>query len=663
MKILKWIKAIVKRKPLGPGWLRLLLFTGGAICMGTAIALMVLWINFDQSYPTLMKWINKYDEYFPFTAAIYTMAVFVLGVALNRLWAAGAIVAAAGMVLTLIDYFKLTINGTPLTLEDFGLATKLGEVAGVAGDLTPPYDFWRACIMLAVCVVLLFLFQRLTILTGERRRFLCGTLSLIALLWTFSPEGGMVLGPLANIDIYASMPPANNHRFHGLTLSLWRDAVMQGVPAPDGYSEAYMQDVLTRIDEILLSQEQPAAGEDSERVVPNVVYVLSESFFDITRLPELTYESDPLVNFHALESESISGTFHSHYLGYGTGYIEMTTQYGITKRDFGTSANTCFLEDEAYTRFRSMVNQIQATGDYVTEMFHAFDDSLYHRTTTYPLLGYSDTHFSADIQQMGIEWGGSVYGGYYLKDAYTYKGMVQRLNEINAAGKNALIYGITMENHQPFKPAKFEGKCQIGFSGGDFTAEEIEVIKVMVEGITRADQALGQLTEALRQVETPTILVYFGDHRPNLVLPNKDSIYTRLGQNSSADSTEWTVEECNEIYSTDYLIWANDPSLLKGMEGTRTDSSVTALSTDLLQLMDIPVTRYWGLMAAYGDEVLVNTDLYFVDRDGNVAASPEEADLSSEAQELIDLRRAVLYDAFYGKRYITEALNKLPGTR
>lgn len=46
--------------------------------------------------------------------------------------------------------------------------------------------------------------------------------------------------------------------------------------------------------------------------------------------PDLTFERDPLENFHALEKESISGTFHSHYLGYGTGYIEMSMLEGIT---------------------------------------------------------------------------------------------------------------------------------------------------------------------------------------------------------------------------------------------------------------------------------------------------------------------------------------------
>ena len=101
-----------------------------------------------------------------------------------------------------------------------------------------------------------------------------------------------------------------------MALSLWRDCFLQAKKSPEGYSEAYMEQVLARIDEILTedSADAPAAA-----VQPNIIVAQSESFYDLTRLPGLQYERDPLENFHALESEGISGTFHSHYLGYGTG--------------------------------------------------------------------------------------------------------------------------------------------------------------------------------------------------------------------------------------------------------------------------------------------------------------------------------------------------------
>ena len=176
---------------------------------------------------------------------------------------------------------------------------------------------------------------------------------------------------------------------------------------------------------------------------------------------------------------------------------------------------------------------------------------------------------------MGIEREDGVYGGYYMRDGYFYQGMLNRMEAINAGGQRAFLYGITMENHQPFNPDKFGYECQVGVTCDALSQEDMDIVRVMVEGITRADQALGELTDALRNSPEPTILVFFGDHRPNLFMTDGDTVYTKLGLCPDNDTTEWTADEINDLYSTDYLIWANDAALLQGLEGTGRDSSIT----------------------------------------------------------------------------------------
>ena len=142
-----------------------------------------------------------------------------------------------------------------------------------------------------------------------------------------------------------------------------------------------------------------------------------------------------------------------------------------------------------------------------------------------------------------------------------------------------------MENHQPFDPEKFNYECQIGVESQTLSDENMAIVRVMLEGITRADQALGALTDALREVERPTIVVFFGDHRPNLFMTDGDTVYTKLGLCPSNDAADWTPEQVSDLYSTDYLIWANDPALLQGQAGTRRESSITALAPQLLELL------------------------------------------------------------------------------
>ena len=645
-------RTLTHKKKLGPPWLRWCLFTAAALCMGLAVTCAMQWIAIG-TLPGVLEWGRDCPGHLAMTALLWAVPVYVLGSLTGRLWIAALPVGTVGLILALVDYFKNAINGTPLELADFGLAGAAGDVAGLAGDLTPPEDFYPAAAMLLLCVLVLFLTRRLTALEGALRGRTC-LLSLTLAGVLLTGTGTRTVGGWLGVDFYTRMDPAESHSLHGLTLSLWRDAFPQPKTPPEGYDEDYMLGVLDRIDQLLGTEEEPSTK-------PNILFILSESFYDLSRLPVLRYDGDPLENFHALEAESISGSFHSHYLGYGTGYIEMSMLYGLNSLDLPPGTNICFQDDEVYERFDALAEQYTKSGDYTAEMLHAYDNTLYNRTVTYPLLGFNDLYFSDRIQQMGIEREDGAYGGFYMRDGYFFQGMLKRMEALNQEGKRAFLYGITMENHQPFEPQKFNYECQIPLIAPDFTPAQRDVIRVMLEGITRADQALGELTDYLRQSEEPTIVVFFGDHRPNLFMPGGDTVYTLLGLCPENDTLNWTTEQINDLYSTDYLIWANDPELLDGLAGTRRDSSITALGPQLLELTGTPVSRYWGLLEEVSKVCLTQTDLYFVDGVGKASFTREEAGLSPEALELLELRDAVVYDAVYGKRYITEQMNQPPG--
>lgn len=647
-----------KYPSIGPLWLRWLLFTAAALCMGLAVTAAMQWIALG-TLPAILEWALAYPNHLLMTALLYTVPVYILGTLTGRLWIAAIPVVAFGLALALVDYFKNAINGTPLELADFGLAAQAGNVASLAGDLTPPEDFYLAAAALLLAVLVLFLTRRLTALEGTARERSC-LLSLTLAGVLLTGTGTRAVGGWLGVDFYTRMDAAESHSLHGLTLSLWRDVYPQPKTPPEGYSEGYMLEVLDRIDALLAGAE--AARPEAEAARPNIFVILSESFYDLNRLPILQYDGDPLEHFHALEAESISGSFHSHYLGYGTGYLEIPMLYGLNSLDLPPGVNICFQDDAIYERFDALAEQYTQSGGYTAEMLHAYDNTLYNRTVTYPLLGFEDLYFSDEIQQMGIEYDGGVYGGYFMRDGYFFQAMLKRMEAINQQGKQAFLYGITMENHQPFEPEKFNYACQIPLIAEDFTPAQRDIIRVMLEGITRADQALGELTDALRESEEPAIVVFFGDHRPNLFMPGGDTVYTLLGLCPENDTLNWTVDQINDLYSTDYLIWANDAALLRGQAGSRKDSSITALGPQLLELTGQPVSRYWALLEKVSEVCLTQTDLYFVDGQGNPSFDREGADLSPEALELLELRDAVVYDAVYGKQYITEQMNLLPGT-
>lgn len=172
-------------RTLGPWWLRCLLFIAAGLCMGLGAAVAVQWVV-TGSLSVVWEWFVKWPFYLLLTAVLLGSVVVALGALLGRLWPAGVLVGAVSLILSLVDYFKNAINGTPLSLADFGLATQLGQVAGVAGELKPPVDLWMALVALTICVALLVLTGPLTRIAG-RCRFLVFALSLAGVVGCTPP--------------------------------------------------------------------------------------------------------------------------------------------------------------------------------------------------------------------------------------------------------------------------------------------------------------------------------------------------------------------------------------------------------------------------------------------------------------------------------------------
>jgi hypothetical protein len=113
-----------------------------------------------------------------------------------------------------------------------------------------------------------------------------------------------------------------------------------------------------------------------------------------------------------------------------------------------------------------------------------------------------------------------------------------------------------------------------------------------------------------------------------------------------------------ELYSTDYLIWANDAALIQGKSGVKQDSSISAIGPQLMEATNQPVSRYWALQQLVSETALADVDLYFADGESSITRNGKEAALTDAQRELLELRRAVVYDTYFGEQYITEEMNE-----
>ncbi|MEG2119155.1 MAG: LTA synthase family protein [Pseudoflavonifractor sp.] len=644
------------RKKLTPSCPSLQLLFHGLLCLlaGGYLTLAVQLVTL-QSGSRLVGWVLAHGGQALTTALFLGLLIAVLGFLLRSLFAGGALVTVLTLVLAFVSYFKVLIVGTPLEITDFFLAGNLGGIGTLAGDYLR-LSYQSALAILGALPVLFVLWFFTRPLRPKLRR---GLISCICALALF---GTLFCTPLTNTFFYGPFSTSLHIRIGqiyandqcGVVLGLWRSALLRSGLAMKDYNPQRMEEVLAQ------TKALAAPPAPTRQVQPNIVLLLSESFFDATKLPNLTFGTDPLENFHALQAEGVSGKFRTRTLGYGTGNIELELLSGLNTRYFLSASNLCYLPPDDYSKIPAVPQLLRESG-YDTVMLHTFDDALYNRRANMQAMGFEKTYFTNDLPEIDPAFaaGGDDYaadklsGAYYSDDYFTDLLLAQYQQK--PAGTPIFLYGISMENHSPYNQEKYGGVCDWSFTSPVLDAEATAAAESLVQGLGHADQALGKLTDYFRQQEEPTVVIFYGDHRPGITLKDGDTLYSRLGACNGTNMADWTMAQLGELYSTDYLIWSNDPTLLPEAAGTHRDTSSNYLGLDVLDAAGVAQPLYWRYLRSLQQITPICTDVYFTDKAGTTHASIPY-DLPDEERNALSLMDYLIYDAFYGKNYVTEAL-------
>ena len=101
-----------------------------------------------------------------------------------------------------------------------------------------------------------------------------------------------------------------------------------GIDKPDAYNKEVVNDI---IDQEIISENL----DDKESVVtekeqkPNVIFIQLESFFDITKLKNITFNKDPIPNMHKIKENYSSGFISVPSIGAGTANTEFEVITGM----------------------------------------------------------------------------------------------------------------------------------------------------------------------------------------------------------------------------------------------------------------------------------------------------------------------------------------------
>lgn len=586
------------------------------------------------------------------TSLLFFTLIAFFALLTGRLLAGGLLGGAPFLLLGLISSLKFSITGTPLLLSDLALAGRLGNIVGLNAKslAAPDRDIFLAILGFLLWSLLLWFFSKPLRLPSWRTRVAAALVPLAVLVGVFWLGLDILIMRPLGISTVPQVAQAVATDRCGYPLGFLYTAKRACNPV-----RPIAREDLIPIAENLAAELPPTAP--ASEIHPNVILILSESFFDVTELPGVNFSSDPLREFHALQEESVSGTFYTRTLGYGTSDIELEVLTGINTHLAGNES-LCTLEPNVISSFPSVPYLLSQVG-YRTVMLHTYDDSIYHRSPYMEAIGFQERYFSNHFAAidpdaaaaddyysfMQAHISGAFYSDDYLTDLLIdfYEG---------TNDQPLFAYAISMENHTPYESDKYD---QWDFTMTSPLADEAEgLLRSYAQGCANASQALGKLVNYLREVDEPTVVVFFGDHRPGLVLDGTQSVYTELWKAQGLDRDVHDPDGVMELYSTNFLIWSNDPSLLPGEPGQKDlVASSNYLGLSLLDLAGAEKPLYWRALEQLSQTRIIDTVEFSLGRDGSF--SPTAPQEGTDADRLRRMGNFV-QDVLYGGKYATDRL-------
>ena len=465
---------------------------------------------------------------------------------------------------------------TPLTGPDLMM---LSEGLTVIRKYMP---IWQIALIGAGIVVLLaglvFFFLKAPVYRGKLRRIPV----LIAILLSIAAGFGLTRQCIRDriLSTYFENIASAYHDY-GFPYCLMVTVFDTGVSQPDRYSEKM-------INEILADEGKEKKTKKRGEELPNIIFVQCETFFDPTRVRQLSFSEDPLPNWHKLEKKYSSGLYRVPVVGAGTVNSEFETMTGMSLRFFGPGEYPYkgVLMDAPCESAAYVLKDLGLS----THAVHNNDAIFYRRNEVYRNLGF-DTFTSCEYMENQddvneINW---------MRD----RNLIDPINDaLNSTPGRDFLLTVTVQPHGAY-PSEWRLTDPAIRVSGARTEAQNAAWEYYVNQLHEEDAFVQALIDEMSARKEPTIILFYGDHLPTMNLTGDD-----LNKGS--------------IYQTNYLIWDN-----MGLQRQKKNIAAYQAAAEIFKELKI----YDGVMFRF-QQTMQRSDSYTFDM------------------------QALQYDMLYGEKYV-----------
>ena len=587
-------------------------------------------------------------------ALLYLMLLMLF----NRFWTASIVILAVGIIVAAIEHFKVEIRYEAILPADLGF---LGSNTGNMLTFIPAGAHVTILVALGAFAVLLALILVLRHFDGRKGRMIrTDNLSL-----NLTSRLILLLLPILVFALYCihvSTTDSLANKFSralGDTPSMWDsvyDAQRNGplvaftrqlnpkiMDKPSNYSEETMKKVAARYQK---EAETINASRTNNLTDSTVVYVLSESFSDPSRVPGLKTNKDSMPNIRKIKAGTTSGLMLSSGYGGGTANLEYMGLSGLSMANFDSSLSSPYQQLVPSQHWTPTINQMW--GAPANSLgYHPYESSMYSRATNYKKFGFS--HFYTLTGPDVIKYQDKIDESPYVSDKSSYD---SALEGIRSGKTNKFIQIITMQNHMPYhewyENNDYTAESTTGTPLGDDEQQSIETYQ---KGVEITDQATQEFLNELDALDKPVTVVFYGDHLPG--------IYSSASEDDNNSLA---------LHLTDYFIWSNKASSSQGNKASDAAySSPNFFVAQAADHMNAKVSPYLAFLTEMHSKIaameppVVNKiqgwdripegQNIYLDQNGNPMSTD---DFDKETKQLLADYKLIQYDITAGKNYLKD---------
>lgn len=550
------------------------------------------------------------DNKLAFYLNVLIIAVtLLLSVSITKSMGIGTLITGVVYItLCVVNFYKYILKGEFLTLYDFVLVK---EGLAIVKEFNIKLEIHIVQAMILFTIIVIISWQiKFKYKTKDRYIFF-----LVCLIFMCGVMKGIYFNKstLKNLgveqDIFFNR---TNYIDNGFALTLVTKLKDISVKKPKNYSRKAVLDIV----------EKYYTEKEIKTIKPNIIMIMDEALFDITKISGLKLSGDPLERFHKYQQQFSKGSVIVPVFGGLTAQTEYEVLTGNSVEFIG-SDNIAYIN---YVKpgMNSLVDTLNKTG-YTTLAIHPYIRDFYKRDKVYEYLKF-DKYISMESIEKTDE------NTRYISDKDTFKKIIYEM-ETRKTNEPVFMHVVTMQNHAPYIVKNNEIKVL----NQELSADALEQVSGYVEGLKKFDQALEYLIDYFSNAEEPTLIIVYGDHAPLL-----GSFYTEI-EYTTQEKIDRMLE--SNLYTVPLMIWNNYGAPQKNYENI----DATYLGAVLLDIIGVNTNKYFKVLQQIMPLLKAYNYKFILDANNNYILNEE---IKKDNLTILDELRLLQYDRIFGKKYI-----------